>query len=175
MTKEDYLEYHIQGALVEAEGFDLLSMGRPEGPGCYCYVNNLVRRLVDKLSRNYPLIVMDNEAGLEHLSRRTTRSAELLLLVSDSSLRGLKAAFRILELVKELKLNIKESGLVVNRCNGELPPRFTEYMNQQELPLWGVIPLDGAVQRLDAEGIPLVNLPPDAPAARAVARLVDKL
>ncbi len=99
MTKEEYLEYHIQGALVEADGFDLLSMGRPEGAGCYCYVNNLVRKLVDNLTQNYPLIVIDNEAGLEHLSRRTMRKADLLLVLSDSSLRGLKAASRVLELV----------------------------------------------------------------------------
>jgi CO dehydrogenase maturation factor len=175
MTKEAYLEYHIQGALIEASGFDMLSMGRPEGAGCYCYVNNLVRKLMDRLLKNYPVIVMDNEAGLEHLSRRTTRKADLLLLISDSSLRGLKTTGHILKLVKELKLNIRNYGLIINRSRGDLSPQFNEYIKEQGLDLWGVIPHDEAIQKLDAQGIPLVNLPPEAPAAEAVSRLVDRL
>lgn len=175
MTKEEFLEYHIQGAVIENDGFDLLSMGRPEGAGCYCYVNNLVRKLVDRLSRNYPLLVLDNEAGLEHLSRRTTRSADLLLLVSDSSLRGLKAVGRVLELVKELKLDIKKTGLIVNRTVGELSPQFTDYIAEQGLNLWGIIPHDEAILNLDAEGTPLMNIPSDTPATQVVSQLVDKL
>jgi CO dehydrogenase maturation factor len=175
MTKEDYLEYHIQGALTEADGFDLLCMGRPEGAGCYCYVNNLVRKLMDRLIRNYPLILMDNEAGLEHLSRRTTRTADLLLLISDASLRGLKTTGRLIKLIRELKLDIKKTGLIINRAGGELSPRFAEYIKAQGLQLYGVIPDDEALSRLDAEGMPLINLADDTPAAQAVNRLTDKI
>ncbi len=175
MTKEEFLEYHIQAAVIENNGFDLLSMGRPEGAGCYCYVNNLVRKLVDRLTRNYPLLVLDNEAGLEHLSRRTTRSADLLLLVSDSSLRGLKTVGRILELVEELKLNIKKTGLVVNRTVGELSPQFTDYVAGLGLNLWGIIPHDESILNLDAEGTPLMNIPSDTPAAQVVTQLANKI
>ncbi len=175
MSNGEFLEYHIQSAVIEAGGFDLLSMGRPEGAGCYCYVNNLVRKLVDKLIKNYPLVVLDNEAGLEHLSRRTTRQADLLLLISDSSLRGLKAVSRVVELVKELKLDIRDYGLIVNRSIGELSPRFMDHVDEQGLKLWGIVPHDDTIARLDAEGIPLMRLPAEAPAAQVVSRLADKL
>ncbi len=175
MSKGEFLEYHIQSAVIEADGFDLLSMGRPEGAGCYCYVNNLVRKLVDKLIKNYPLVVLDNEAGLEHLSRRTTHRADLLLLISDPSLRGLKAVCRVVELVKELKLDIKEYALIVNRATAELSPQFNAYINDQGLKLWGIVPHDEVIARLDAEGVPLFELPADAPAAQVMSQLADKV
>jgi len=175
MTKEDYLEYHIQAALTEAKGFDLLSMGRPEGPGCYCYVNNLVRKIVDTLITNYPLVIMDNEAGLEHLSRRTTRAADWLLILSDSSLRGLQAARRILELSRELKLAISKYGLVVSRMRGQLSLQFYEQLEKLDLPLLATIPADEQITRYDAQGLPLMELPPASPAVAAVAKLLDKV
>ena len=115
MSMEQLFDYQIQQALIEANGFDLLVMGRPEGAGCYCAANNIIRKYMDKLADNYPYTVMDNEAGLEHLSRRTTQDTDLLLIISDSSVRGIMTAGRIGELVKELKLNVKRPVLIVNR------------------------------------------------------------
>jgi len=159
----------------EASGFDLLSMGRPEGPGCYCYVNNLIRRLMGQLASNYPIVVIDNEAGLEHLSRRTTRKADLLLLISDSSLRGLQAAKRIVELVQELKIEIGQMGLIVNRLIDQLSPEFTRQLGELGVPLWAAIPHDPILSALDGRGQPLVNLPVDAPAAVKTSELIRKI
>ena len=175
MTKEDYLELHLQRAVHEASGFDLLSMGRPEGPGCYCYVNNLIRRLMGQLASNYPIVVIDNEAGLEHLSRRTTRKADLLLLISDSSLRGLQAAKRITELVQELKIEIGQLGLIVNRLIDPLSPEFTRQLDELGVPLLATIPYDSSLSTLDGQGQPLVNLPVDAPAAVETSELIRKI
>ncbi len=126
MSMEQLFDYQIQQALIEAKGFDLLVMGRPEGSGCYCAANNIIRKYMDKLADTYPFTVMDNEAGLEHLSRRTTQDTDLLMIVSDSSVRGIMTAGRIGELVKELNLNVKRSVLIVNRAQqartGQLAP-----------------------------------------------------
>ena len=119
MSKWDYLDFRINEALVEETAFDLLAMGRPEGPGCYCAANNILRTSVDRLSDAYDYVVIDNEAGLEHLSRRTTRDVDLLLLVSDPSLRGIIAAGRVAELVDELKTAVGAVYLIVNRVNGD--------------------------------------------------------
>ena len=116
MTKESFLELKMQKVISEHEGFDLLSMGRPEGPGCYCYVNNILRKYMDILGSNYKYIVIDNEAGMEHLSRRTAASIDYLFLISDPTPRGLQAALRIRELSKELKLEVKNIYLIINRA-----------------------------------------------------------
>ena len=115
MSMEQLFDYQIQQAIIESKGFDLLVMGRPEGSGCYCAANNIIRKYMDNLADKYTYTVMDNEAGLEHLSRRTTQDTDLLLIISDSSVRGIMTAGRIGELVKELKLNVKRSVLIVNR------------------------------------------------------------
>lgn len=115
VTKEGFLEYRLQTAILEGDGFDILSMGKPEGPGCYCYVNNVLRNIVARLIKDYDYIVIDNEAGLEHLSRRTTRQAEALVIVSDATIAGLRAARRINELRKELDIKVKKGFLIVNR------------------------------------------------------------
>ena len=117
MPKDRYIEYEIHKAIQEAEGFDLLTMGKPEGPGCYCYVNNVLRSVMEKLIKDYDYIVIDNEAGLEHLSRRTTRQADVLLAVSDATPVGLKAVKRIAELVRELNIKTKKKLLLVNRMD----------------------------------------------------------
>ena len=122
MSKNDYFDYHIRMATVEGNGVDLIAMGRPEGQGCYCAANSVMRTVMDRISANYDFVVMDNEAGMEHLSRRTTRDVDILLIVSDPTQRGIVAAQRVADLVDELAITVKECFLIVNRLPGdELP------------------------------------------------------
>jgi CO dehydrogenase maturation factor len=176
MSKWDYLDLRINEALVEEMAFDLLAMGRPEGPGCYCAANNILRTSVDRLSDAYDYVVIDNEAGLEHLSRRTTQDVDLLLLVSDPSIRGLIAAARVAELVDELKTQVGNIYLVVNRVYGEtLPEPLMKIVKEHNLKLAGIIPADPAVNELDALGEPLVKLPEDAPSRRSLEAILASL
>jgi CO dehydrogenase maturation factor len=122
MSKDAWLEYNIQLFVVEEHQFDLLSMGRPEGSGCYCYANNLVRGCIDDLQQGYQYVVMDNEAGLEHLSRRTTRDVDVLLMVADPSVRGIRTAATLNALADELKIAVGARYLVVNRAEQPLDP-----------------------------------------------------
>jgi CO dehydrogenase maturation factor len=169
MNKWDYLDFRINEALVEEMAFDLLAMGRPEGPGCYCAANNILRTSVDRLSDAYDYVVIDNEAGLEHLSRRTTQDVDVLLLVSDPSMRGVIAAVRVAELVDELKTKVGAVHLVVNRVSGDsLPEPLMKIIEDANLHLAGIIPADPAVNELDALGEPLVKLPEDAPSRRSL-------
>jgi CO dehydrogenase maturation factor len=173
LSKWDYLDLRINEALVEEIAFDLLAMGRPEGPGCYCAANNILRTSVDRLSDAYDYVVIDNEAGLEHLSRRTTQDVDLLLLVSDPSLRGIIAAGRVAELVDELKTAVGAVYLIVNRVNGDtLPEPLMKAIEDHNLKLGGLIPADPAVNELDALGEPIVRLPEDAPARRSLELLL---
>lgn len=173
MTKERYLEYQIQDSVIEADGFDLLNMGRPEGPGCYCYINNLLRGLIEKLTESYPFIVIDNEAGMEHLSRRTTRSADLLFIVSDYSVVGLRSAKRILGLVKELGLKIGEPYLVINKVTGGLESLKDEIENMG-IKMAGVVPLDNALSEANVEGKPLSVLGDDSLIVKAVHKICEE-
>ena len=175
MTKDRYLELRIQETLTEGEGVDLLTMGRPEGPGCYCYVNHLLRGFLDRLSKNYRHIVVDNEAGMEHLSRRTTRNVDWLLVVSDPSAASLKAALRIRELSDRLKLGVRRKGLVLNRAGEELSPVQEEWARGTGLEVVGRVPEDWMVQEFGLEGRPLIELPEEAPAVRAVSEIVRLL
>jgi CO dehydrogenase maturation factor len=178
MSKPDYLELRVNQALVEEEGFDLLAMGRPEGPGCYCAANNMLRVCVDHLSKSYDYVVIDNEAGLEHLSRRTTRDVDLLLIVSDPTTRGLIAAARVAELIHELHTHAGQVGLVVNRVmsgNGDEPqlaPPLQQIITDNNLQLLGLIPQDPTVAEFDALGKPLAELPPDAPVRKRVEEII---
>ena len=169
LDKRAYLETRIAEALVESRGVDLLAMGRPEGPGCYCAANNMLRANIDKMGSGYDFVVIDNEAGLEHLSRQTTRDVDALVLVTDPSLRGLVAAARAQALVGELRTRVGRIGLVVNRVKGELPPAIQSAIEEHGLTLWAVIPEDPAVGALDAAGHPLAELPPDS-AIRGIVR-----
>jgi CO dehydrogenase maturation factor len=176
-SKHDYLDYKIYESLVEAEGVDLLAMGRPEGPGCYCAANNILRLSVDRMAGNYDYVVIDNEAGMEHLSRRTTRDVDLLILVSDATVRGINIAGRLKDLVGELETKVKQLAFVINMAPsaGDLPEALQHAVDEAGLPLAGVIPRDPTVAEFDAVGKPLVNLPPDAPVSKAVAQLAAKL
>ncbi len=172
MTKDRYLDYRIQDSLVEAEGFDLLTMGRPEGPGCYCFVNNLLRSLIEKLSNSYNYLIIDNEAGMEHLSRRTTRKMDILFIISDYSLVGLRSAKRILELTKELELGVKDARLVINRAPQEVN-QLKEKIDHIGIPLAGTIPEDEEVFRLSLESGNIRSLAEDSKVVEAVSKICE--
>ena len=178
LSKAEYLEYEIADSLVEGQGVDLLAMGRPEGPGCYCAANNMLRVIIDRISKAYDYLVIDNEAGLEHLSRRTTRDVDALLVVSDPTLRGLTAAERVLSLLTELKTKVGRSYLVVNRVNGGLPPALSDFSAGLPAVYLGTLPQDPKIAELDGRGEPLVNVPDDSPLYSAVKevgrRLLDR-
>jgi CO dehydrogenase maturation factor len=176
MSMEQLFDYQIQQALIEATGFDLLVMGRPEGSGCYCAANNIIRKYMDKLADTYPFTVMDNEAGLEHLSRRTTQDTDLLLIISDSSVRGIMTAGRIGELVKELNLNVKRSVLIVNRVQDhDSDDTLQKVIEQQGVEFAGFVPADEMIFEYDLNGRPLIQLPPDSKALTSYFAVLDKL
>ena len=174
MTKDVWFEYKVQEALTEAKGFDLLAMGRPEGAGCYCAANSLARKYIDLLTENYPYIVIDNEAGMEHFSRLTTRDVDLLFILSDSSRRGIITAARIRDLIRELKLNITKDVLVLNRLRGPLSQDTEEEIGRSKLKLAGVIPDDEELSRFDRSGTPTFQLPASVPAVQAAWRIFDE-
>jgi CO dehydrogenase maturation factor len=161
--------------LVESPGLDLLVMGRPEGPGCYCYANNILRRHLDLLIKNYPFVVMDNEAGMEHLSRRTTQGVDYLLFLSDYSLKGIRTVGKIRELIDELKLSVKEKHLVVDRALNGMDPVFSGEIQNLGLNLLGAIPEDALVSEYEMKGKPLLELPDESPAVQVVDRMMEKM
>ncbi len=175
MSMEELFEYQIAQALVEAKGFDLLVMGRPEGPGCYCAANNIIRKYTDILSEKYPYVVIDNEAGMEHLSRRTTHKVNLLLMVSDPTVKGIKTARRISDLIDELKLDIERRVLIINRVSGEERDTLVRYAREQGLEVAGTVPNDPTVFQFDLEGKPIFELPPDSVAVTSLFSILDEL
>lgn len=175
MAKQDYLDYRLEEILVEGRGVDLLSMGRPEGPGCYCAANSMLRLSVDRLSSSYDYVVVDNEAGLEHLSRRTTRDVDVMLIVSDATMRGLDAAARVVSLVRELKNKVGKMYLVLNRVDGDLPAPLRVAMDGLGLEVAAVIGRDPAVAEYDALGRPLIELPGESIVYRAVEEIAAKI
>lgn len=172
VNKRDYLEYHIRSSLAEGSRFDLIAMGRGEGQGCYCAVNHNLREVVDSMSRHYAYVVIDNEAGMEHLSRRTTRDVQHLLIVSDPSQRGLVAAQRIADMSRELDIRIEKAYLVVNRVAGDLSPETLDCVQKIGVPLLGAIPADRELADFDAAGKPLVDLPDESPVYQTVAGML---
>lgn len=175
MTKGVWFEMKAQQALVETKDFDLLVMGRPEGSGCYCVANALAREYIDVLTKNYNYIVMDNEAGMEHFSRLTTHDVDLLFIMSDSSIRGLHAARRILDLIGELHLAVAKTAILVSQVRGEIEPAFTEEAQRLHVQFAGSIPFDERIAAFDREGRPTFNLPEASPAVQAVAKVLHKL
>jgi CO dehydrogenase maturation factor len=175
MTKDVWFEYKVQESLTEGKGFDLLAMGRPEGAGCYCAANTLARKSLDLLTENYRYIVIDNEAGMEHFSRLTTRDVDLLFILSDSSRRGILTAARIRDLIRELKLTIHREVLVVNRVPGELDTDMLDEIKRQNLELGGAIPQDEEIYRYDLAGKPTFDLPETSPAVQEARRILDSV
>ncbi len=172
MTTAELLEYRIRQSLVEGEGFDLIAMGRPEGPGCYCYANEILRNVLDQLSGAYKGIVIDCEAGLEHLSRRTAGDLDLLLVLSDPTVRGLQTARRVLDLLREVRTSVGEVKVVLNRIRGEPAASLMEAAERLELQIAACLPEDEQLTALDAAGRPLTELPAESPLRQAVAKLV---
>ncbi len=158
ISKPDWFQYQVEQCLVEGEDVDLLAMGRPEGPGCYCAANHMLRQAIDRLGDSYQSVVIDNEAGMEHISRQTTRDVDWLFIVTDPSHRGLAAAEHIVHLIESLGTRIGRAGLIVNRVEGDLPETLRTRVEALGVPLLGVLPQDPAISRLDAEGLPLVAL-----------------
>ena len=176
MSKADYLEMRMQDAVVEEDDFDLMVMGRSQGQGCYCFVNGLVQTQIQRLQSHYPYVVVDNEAGMEHISRGILPSMEVTILVSDCSRRGVQAAGRIAELTRECGMKPKKMGLIINRApGGELNEGTREEVEKQGLELLGVVPQNEAVYEYDCEGKPTVELPADSPVRKALYQIMDKL
>ena len=175
MTKDVYMEMKLQEAVVESAGFDLIVMGRPEGAGCYCAANTLLTQYLEKLIDNYRYLVVDNEAGMEHISRLTTNNIDVLLVVSDATRRGLQAAHRIVELAEALKLNISRKLVMVNRTRKGQSEALEDVIAQYDLELIGMVPEDTGVQQFDLEGRPTVELPGENEALKAAYRIFDKI
>lgn len=176
MTKQTYLEMRLTEAIVEDDDFDLMVMGRSQGQGCYCYVNGLVEMAIRKLQSQYPFIIVDNEAGMEHISRGLVPAMDMAILVSDCSRRGVQAAGRIAELMKELRFTPKKAGLIVNRApGGKLDEGTLEEIEKHKLDLLGVVPHDETVYQFDCDGKPTVQLPSDSPVRSALKEIVNKL
>jgi CO dehydrogenase maturation factor len=175
MTKDLFMEMKVQQALVEAEGFDLIVMGRPEGPGCYCAANSLLSKFIERLVKNYAYLVIDNEAGMEHLSRLTTRDVDLLLVVSDPSRRGIQAARRIYDLVDELGIRVGRRFLLVNQYRDGLPVLSADQMGGFGPDSVATVPEDDLIHRFDLEGKPTMALPPDSKALQAANAIFTRL
>jgi len=176
MSKQEYMDFRFGSALVEEDNFDMLVMGRTQGKGCYCYVNDVLREQMKKYYRNYNYFVVDNEAGLEHISRGILPPVDIILLVSDCSRRGIQAAGRIAQMAAELDLKVKKMGLIVNRApDGILNDGIKEEIGIQGLTLFGVLPHDDTVYEYDANGTPLVQMPLDAPVRKSLGEIIKTL
>jgi CO dehydrogenase maturation factor len=175
LAKQDYLDIKIGEALVESQQIDLLAMGRPEGPGCYCAANNMIRTCVDRLGKNYDYVVIDCEAGMEHISRQTTRDIDIMLLVSDLTVRGILTAANMQALIKDLRTYVGKIYLIVNRASSPLPPKIAQTIEEASLQVITLIPEDPKIKELEAQGTPLIELPPDSPLQRGVSEVARKL
>ena len=176
MTKADYAEMKFSSALIEEDDYDMLVMGRTQGKGCYCFVNGVLKTQVDKYAGNYRYLVIDNEAGLEHISRGTLPHVDTMLLISDCSRRGIQAVGRIAQMIRELDLKPGTMRLIVNRApNGELNEGVREEIEKFDLDLVGVLPHDDLVYEYDCEGKPSSTVPETAPVKVALAQIMKKL
>ncbi len=175
MTKDIFMEMKVQEAIVEQKGFDLIVMGRPEGAGCYCAANTLLTGCLEKLINNYRYVVIDNEAGMEHISRLTTNNIDFLIAVSDPTYRGIQAASRIVELTEELGLKIERKLLIVNQAKKGQEQAIMKAVENFNLDLLGTVPEDPDVQEFDLNGRPTVELGKDSIALNAAYEIFDKL
>ena len=174
-SKREYLDYHVRSSLAEGSRFDLIAMGRGEGQGCYCAVNHNLREVIDGMSKHYAYVVIDNEAGMEHLSRRTTRDVQHLLIVSDPTQRGLVAAQRIADLRNELDIQVENAYLIINRLPGEIHLELMEFAEKLNVPLLGTIPADANLAAYEYSGKPLVDLGDESPVYQSVAVMMNKI
>lgn len=174
MTKQQYLEYKFQSGLVETPDFDLIAMGCPEGPGCYCYANNLLRDVITVTSSNYEFIVIDNSAGMEHLSRRTTQNIDYMLIVSDPVIRGIKAAGKISRLVRDLETRVMKKYLILNKVKNPVNPSILECIKSEDLKLVGTVNEDDKIIDMDGRGEPIWHISKDTQAYRSVGKILGK-
>jgi len=175
MTKDVFIEYRLSRAMIEEDAFDLIVMGNPEGPGCYCYPNDLLKRYLEKLSKNYDFMVIDNEAGLEHLSRRLIPSIDLLIVTSDPTARGIRSAGRVKDIVEKVNLEVAKMGLVINRSrDGEVDSLAGE-IEKTGLELLGEVPQDFVVGEYDLDAKPLLKLPDDSKAVQGSQKLFESI
>jgi len=175
MSSEQLFDYQVQQSVIESKGFDLMVMGRPEGPGCYCAANNIIRKYTDMLSDNYSYVVLDNEAGMEHMSRRTTHKVDLLFIISDPTVKGVLTAERIKNLAAELKLPVEKQILIINRINED---RIKEHGGTLNIPAFEgnyYVPEDDSISRIDLGGKSVFELSADSKAARAFYDILDSL
>jgi CO dehydrogenase maturation factor len=173
ISKPQYVEMKVRTAMAEEDDFDLLVMGRPEGTGCYCYVNSVLRSFMDTLGEGYAYVVMDNEAGLEHLSRRTTNDVDAMFLISDPSRIGIESAARVKELAIEMELNVKAFHLVVSRSTDlEVLRPIAEEFGFSEV---NTVPMDPELQEASLRGITLMDLDGRAVSYRAVQDIAKRL
>lgn len=175
MSQETYIEYKLNASLSEGKNVDLLVMGGPDGPGCYCFPNNILRKYLDQLSRGYKYIVMDNEAGLEHISRRTTKDVDVLFVISDNSARSVRSAGRVGQLVKQINTKVNKIYLIITRAAGQDIENLKDEIEKTGLELVGTIPSDPLVTEYDIKSKPLFELPADSAAVQAVYKILDKL
>lgn len=174
MDKIIYLEMLMNQVLIEQKNFDLLVMGRQEGQGCYCMVNNILNRFADELEKNYKYLLVDNEAGMEHLSRRTSGKVDMLLMVTDYALRGLRAVGRINEMLGDLKLDVKNKGLIVNRAPETLSRTFFDEVEKIGVPIVCIIPDDKNLLEFDMERKSMLELPSNSPAVIAIDKMMKE-
>jgi len=174
-SKQDYLDYEVRSSLSEGDRFDLIAMGRPEGAGCYCAVNHSLREVVDSISKSYRYVIIDNEAGMEHLSRRTTRDVDHLLMVSDPTQRGIVATERISSMVPDLGINVDNVHLIINRVIGELPDLLMEKIDAMGVNFLGTVPSNNDLMEFEFSGRPLVELGDESPVYQAVAKMMERI
>lgn len=177
ISKPEYLYGKVVESLSESKGFDLLAMGRPEGPGCYCASNEFLRASLDKLVKDYKYayIVIDCEAGMEHISRQTTRDVDVLLILSDPTMKGVTTAARMKELIKELRSSMGKVGLVINRVRGELAPEIRKAIEESGLQVFALIPEDPNMGDLEMKGRPVTELPKESPLQSKVKEIAEGL
>jgi CO dehydrogenase maturation factor len=175
MSKEPYLEFKLNGLLLETKGMDLLAMGQAEGQGCYCYPNTVLRKFIDRMSESYAFIVMDNEAGMEHLSRGTTQDIDELLIISNHSVKGVRTLGRIKDLVRGLKLHVAHQSVVISMAPKQIDSSIMDELKLLGLPLDAVLPMDEQIAEYDLKRKSLLDLPDTSPAVLAVEALMDKV
>ncbi len=175
MHKDQMVEMNIHQSVTEGNGFDLLAMGRGEGPGCYCAANNLFKKYVDMLQENYSYVVMDNEAGMEHLSRKTTHDVENMLIVSDPSPRGILSASRIRDLTSELSINVEKIFLILNRVEEPIDLRLLDIIKKHDFDILGMISADKAITNIELDAKTVFDIPKESPSILGVKKILEKL
>jgi len=175
MTKDVFMEMKLEESIVESKGFDLIAMGRPEGTGCYCAANSLLVQYLDRLIGNYPYIVIDNEAGMEHISRLTTNNVDLMIIVSDSSRRGIMSASRISVLTEDLGLSIGKKAFIINQVKDGQPDDLRKTAKDLNIELTGMIPEDHLIREFDLMGKPTIELANESISLRAAYEIFSRI